>query len=141
MEGEGTGREEEEEARRRGGEEEAGRRFPRGKVHLPRLVFTSIIQISFSLSCSPFRSRRSDPLQNNVDVFFPTREKKKRRKKNHLVLILMLITNSPPPPPMDVPRKNSALLFLKCIFLIIAKSLVNERGVMVHLFYITLIKD
>lgn len=45
------------------------------------------------------------------------------------------------PPPMDVPRKNSALLFLKCIFLIIAKSLVNEKGVMVHLFYITLIKD
>lgn len=51
----------------------------------------------------------------------------------------MLITI---PPPDGRSQEKLGIAFLKkCIFLIIAVSLVNERGVMVHLFYITLIKD
>lgn len=66
-----------------------GRHFPQGKVHLPQLVFTSIIQISSSLSCCKLSSQIWDMLQDNVDVYFPTRE------KNILFWCLIWITKSP----------------------------------------------
>lgn len=66
-----------------------GRYFPLGKVHLPWLVFTSIFQISPSLSCCMLISQMWDVLQDNVHVHFPTRE------KNILFWCFTLITNPP----------------------------------------------
>lgn len=66
-----------------------GRYFPLGKVHLPRLVFTSIFQISPSLPCRTLICQISDVLRDNVDVHFPT------RKKEHLVLMFHADHNPP----------------------------------------------